>query len=61
MMSDKWEPWYRTLKAVEPEAYRKAIEYGQGVSLTHDLDNNIAADVEIACVMLACELLGVKP
>jgi len=59
--SRDWERWYKTLRAVEPDAYRKAIEFSEGVSLTHNLDTKVAADVEVACVMLACDLLGVKP
>ena len=60
-MKDNWEKWYRTLKAVEPEAYEKALRYGQAISLTHDLGSKIAAEIEVSHVMLACELLGVGP
>jgi hypothetical protein len=56
-----WEKWYQTLKAVEPEAYYKAIQYGEGISLHFSLPLEQAAEVERSHVMLACELLGIKP
>ena len=59
--ANKWQGWYRALRAVEPDAYRKAISYAEGVTLQHNLSDKLAADIEVACVMLACELLDVKP
>lgn len=60
-MEDKWKSWYAALKAVEPEAYAKAIQYSEGLSLTFRFPLKQAAEVERAMVMLACELLSVSP
>ena len=60
-MNVDYDKWYRALKAVEPDAYKKAVEYAQGVSLNHQLPLKVSADIEIASVMLACELLGIRP
>lgn len=58
---DGWKKYYAALKAVDPNAYYKAIQYGEGVSLTHNLDYKVAADIEVALVMQACELLDIQP
>jgi hypothetical protein len=55
------ESWYRTLKAVHPDAYRKAIGYSEALSLKFNWPLKQAAECERSHVMLACELLGVKP
>lgn len=56
-----WKAWYATLKNAEPDVYRKAIQYAEGVSLNHNLADKAAAACEVSHVMLACELLGLKP
>lgn len=56
-----YTPWYRTLKAVEPEAYYKAIKYAEGFSINHKLSTEAAYEIERSHVMLACELLNVTP
>ena len=56
-----WERWYATLRNADPEAYRKAIQYAEGVSLNHNLPDKAAAACEVSHVMLACELLGIQP
>lgn len=60
-LDTQWKRWYRALKAVEPDAYKKAIEYAAGVSLTYNMPLEQSAEVERSHVMLACELLGVTP
>lgn len=64
MPGQDWERWYRALKAANPEAYRKAIGYMEATTLSHyapAVPQKAAADYERAAVMLACELLGVRP
>lgn len=56
-----YEPWYRALKAVEPDAYRKAIQYAEGFSINNRLSTEAAFEVERSHVMLACELLEIVP
>jgi len=56
-----YEPWYLALKAVEPDAYQKAIQYAEGICLNGAVSHKRAAEVEAAFVMLACELLNVNP
>ena len=57
----QWESWYRALKRANPEAYRKAIGYIEATTLTFKVPTKAAAEYERAAVMLACELLGVRP
>lgn len=59
--NDDWQKWYRTLKAVEPEAYEKALRYAEGLSLKFNLPLSHASEIERSHVMLACELLDVRP
>ena len=59
--SPNWESWYRALKQRDPEIFRKAIEYSEGVTLTFNIALAPAAEYERAMVMLACEILGVEP
>lgn len=64
VMSEKgvgWGNWYRTLKAVDRDAYDKAIRYAEGVSLSFDIPLKAGAEIERAMVMLACELLEIHP
>lgn len=61
MTYEQFEPWFRALKAARPFDYRKAIEYAEGVTLRHNLPLKVGAEIEQATVMLACELLGIKP
>ena len=56
-----WETWYRALKSVNREAYDKAIRYSEALSLKYNLPLTQAAEFERSHVMLACELLGVRP
>jgi len=56
-----YEPWYLALKAVEPDAYQKALQYAEGICLKYAFSHEGAAEVEAAFVTLACELLNVKP
>lgn len=56
-----WERWYRALRAADPEAYRKAISYSEGVTLNHNTPMKAAAEYERSMVMLACDLLQVRP
>ena len=55
-----WERWYAALRNCDPEAFRKAIQAAEGCSITHRLSTKVGADIEVACVMLACDLLGVS-
>ena len=61
MIAANWEAWYRALRARDPEAYRKAINYTEAVSLTFNTPQKAAAEYERTAVMLACELLDVQP
>lgn len=56
-----WEQWYRALKERDPQAYRSAIQGVEAVTLTFNVPTKAAAEYERAAVMLACELLGVRP
>lgn len=56
-MKDDWEWQYRKLRELDPSIYRRAIEYGEGVTLTHHLSAKAAADVEVALVSLALEII----
>ena len=58
---DEWKKYYTALKAVDPNAFRKAIQYGEAVTLTHSLGHKAAADIEVSFVMQACELLDIQP
>ena len=60
-IGEDWESWYRALKAANPDAYRKAIGHMEEVTITHHMPLQAAAEYERAAVLLACELLGVKP
>lgn len=57
----EWQLWYSALKALEPEAYQKAIRYADGMAMQHKLPTYAAADIERSHIMLACELLGIRP
>ena len=57
----EFEPWFKELRWRNPEAYRKALAYSEGVTLKHDLAVSVEADIEQATVMLACELLEITP
>lgn len=59
--NDEWKKWYGALKATHPDEFANAIKFGEGVSITHNLPNKIAADIECALVMQACDLLGIRP
>ena len=52
--------WYALLRNHDERAYEKAIQYAEGVTLKHNLGVLAAADCEVACVMLACEILGLS-
>ncbi len=56
----KRELWYRALRERDPSAYRKAIEYMEVVTLNHKVDLTVAADYEVAAVMLLCEVLNIE-
>jgi hypothetical protein len=56
-----WREWYRALRESNPEAYRSAIQFSEGVALSRRVDIKTAAEYERAMVMFACELLGVRP
>lgn len=56
-----WEKWYRALRAADSEAYRKAISYSESVTLNHNTPMKAAAEYERSMVMLACDLLRVRP
>ena len=56
-----WEKWYVALRAVEPDAYKAAIEYAEGLSLNYNFSLMVAAEVERSHVMLACRVLRVQP
>ena len=58
---DDWRKWYSALRAVEPEAYEKALIYAEGLSLQFNLPLSHASEIERSHIMLACELLGVRP
>ena len=60
-MRPDWESWYRALKTTDQEAYRKAIQYAEGLSINFNFPIKQAAEVERSHVMLACEILGVRP
>lgn len=53
--------YYIALKARHPKKHSRAVQYAEGVTLAHNLDPEIAATVESACILLACELLEVDP
>jgi hypothetical protein len=55
----QWEKLYKSLRAYDPEAFRKAIQAAEGCAINHHLSSAIAADIEVSHVALACELLGV--
>ena len=55
-----WKRWYAALRNADSEAYFKAIRYAEGISIQHHLSTEVAAEVEISHIMLACELLGVS-
>jgi hypothetical protein len=61
MTRHDWEAWYRALKAANPDAYRKAIGYSEAMALNFNWPMKQAAECERSHVMLACELIGVKP
>jgi len=56
-----WERWYRALRAADPDAYQAAINGVEAVTLTFNVPQKAAAEYERNAVMLACQLLGVKP
>ena len=52
-----WQPFYRKLKDRDPVLYRKAIQYGEGVSINHNLSHKAAAELEFSMVCLALDAL----
>lgn len=60
-LDDQWERWYSALRAANPDAYRKAISYSESVTINNNTPLKAAADYERSMVMLACELLDVRP
>lgn len=61
MRGTNWEAWYRALKELDPDAYKNAIQSMEAVTLTFNVPTKAAAEYERAAVMLACQLLGVRP
>lgn len=59
-MSGNWEKTYAELKAVDPQLYRKALQYSEGLALTYNFNHKVAAEVERAMVSLALEILTPK-
>lgn len=60
MIGEKWEAWYRALKARDPEVYRRTIDCMEAVTLNHSVPQKAAAEYERSAVMLACDLLNVR-
>jgi hypothetical protein len=55
-----WKRWYAALRNNSPDAFRNAIQAAEGISITHHLSTEIAAELEISHVMLACTVLGIS-
>jgi hypothetical protein len=61
LIADNREKIYRALKIHDFQRYRDAIQSAEAVSLTFDLPQNVAAEIEAAVVLSVADALGVKP
>jgi dihydroxyacetone kinase-like predicted kinase len=62
--TDEWKKWYAALRNANESAYEQAIRYSEGTILNNhseEISHKFAADIEFSHVMLACELLGIRP
>jgi|SRR3990172_6968350 len=59
--SERWKNWYRALRDANPDMYHKAIRCADGLAINYNLDTNLAAEIEVAMVMLVCEALDIRP
>ena len=60
LLSDYRERVYRALKDHDFELYRKCIQSAEAVSINHNANHRLAADIEAAVVMQVAEAIGVK-
>ena len=60
ILSDYRERVYRALKEHDFELYRKCVQSGEGVSLTHNCGPRLAADIEAAIILQVADALGIK-
>jgi hypothetical protein len=56
-----WEMWYRALKAHDAAIYQRVIQGVEAVTLTYRIPTQAAAEYERNAVMLACDLLSIRP
>ena len=59
LIGEHRERIYRALKAHDIGLYRRCIEAGEAVSLTHGAGHRLAADIEAAIVLSVADALGV--
>jgi hypothetical protein len=57
--SDYRERVYRALKEHDFDLYQRCIQAGEAVSLTHNANHCLAADIEAAVIMSVADALGV--
>lgn len=56
-----WPQWYRALRYQHPDAFKKAINYMESVTIQYRIPERAAAEYERAAVMMLCEVLEVSP
>lgn len=56
-----WEKYYSALKFHDSQIYRMALDSMEAVTLKHRVTTKVAADYEMAAVLLVCDILGIKP
>lgn len=60
LLAEHREKIYRALKAKDFDRYQKAIHAAEAVTLTFDLSNNVAVEIESAVVLSVADALGVQ-
>ena len=60
LLLDYRERVYRALKEHDFELYRKCIQSGEAVSLNHNCNLRLAADIEAAIIMQVADALSIK-
>ena len=56
---ENWSRYYMALKDHDPDLFRRCLQAGNGVSMTHNLNHKVAADVEENIVLMVCDALGI--
>ena len=56
-----WKPFYNALKSHDMCLFRRCVQCGEGVALSHNLELKVASDIEVAIVYSVCDALGLEP